>query len=146
MLRHDQDLAQRLVDMLDRLDRAVEAAVAPADPGPRLSRELWRVLLLLNDGRGHAMGEVAERAGVPGPTATRLIDRLVADNWVYRRPDPLDRRKVVVHLAETGQMRLEEVMSKVRGTVVNVIAQLEEDDRRQLREVLHRLTGAMQET
>ncbi len=134
------------MDMLDRLDRAVEAAVAPLDPGPRLTRELWRVLLLLKDGRGHAMGEVAERAGVPGATATRLIDRLVADNWVYRRPDPLDRRKVVVHLAEAGQARLEEVMGKVRGTVVNAIAQLEEDDRRQLHEVLHRLTGVMQET
>lgn len=132
--------------MLERLDRAVDAAVAPVDLRPRITREQWRVLMLLGDGQGHTMGEVAERASVPGATATRLIDRLVADTLAYRRPDPLDRRKVLVYLAEAGRIRLEEVMSTVHGTVAKAIAQLEEDDRLRLHDVLHRLTGVMQET
>jgi len=134
------------MDMLERLERVVDAAVAPVHLGQRMNREQWRVLLLLGDGQGHTMGEVAERAGVPGPTATRLIDRLVANNLAYRRPDPLDRRKVLVYLAEVGRVRLDEVMTRVCGTIANAIAQLDADDQRHLHDVLHRLTGIMQES
>ncbi|WP_228553933.1 MarR family winged helix-turn-helix transcriptional regulator [Catenulispora pinisilvae] len=56
--------------------------------GEGCSIEQWRVLNLLADGQGHTMTEVAKYALLPAPTATKLIDRLVTDNLVYRRPDP----------------------------------------------------------
>lgn len=65
--------------------------------------EQWRVLNLLADGHGHTMTEVAEYALLPAPTATKLVDRLVTDNLVYRRPDPGDRRRVLVHAADRGR-------------------------------------------
>ncbi|MEZ0110659.1 DNA-binding MarR family transcriptional regulator [Catenulispora sp. EB89] len=79
-----------------------QAAVLRAQ-GQDCSIEQWRVLNLLADGAGHTMSELAEHALLPAPTATKLVDRLVTDNLVYRHPDPADRRRVLVHAADRGR-------------------------------------------
>lgn len=66
--------------------------------------EIWHVLALLQDGRGRAMGEVAQAALLSLPTATRIVDRMVSDSLVYRAPDPADRRKVLVLIADRGRV------------------------------------------
>jgi DNA-binding MarR family transcriptional regulator len=82
-----------------RLAAALEAGAAGA------TVEQWRALNLLADGAGHTMTELADYVLAPAPTATKLIDRLVADNLVYRHPDPADRRRVLVHLTDRGRAR-----------------------------------------
>jgi DNA-binding MarR family transcriptional regulator len=62
----------------------------------------WRVLRCLADGQGHPMSEIAEFAMLPGPTLTKLLDRMVAANLVYRRADDHDRRRVLAYLSERG--------------------------------------------
>jgi DNA-binding MarR family transcriptional regulator len=78
-------------------------AAALQEQAPDASIEQWRVLALLADGRGHTMSEVADHALLPAPTATKLADRLVSGNLVYRHPDPADRRRVLVHLTDRGR-------------------------------------------
>ena len=94
-----------LVHLLSRAEhlaaRALASALEAAAEGS--SVEQWRVLNLLADEHGHTMTELADHALLPAPTATKLTDRLVADNLVYRHPDPTDRRRVLVHLTERGQ-------------------------------------------
>src|SRR4051794_41760668 len=65
--------------------------------------EDWRILLLLADGRGHTMTEVAEFALVPAPSVTRIVDRMVTHGLVHRTADPSDRRRGLVHLTPRGQ-------------------------------------------
>jgi DNA-binding MarR family transcriptional regulator len=79
--------------------------------------EQWRVLRLLSDDVGHPMTDVAEYAMLPGPTVTRLVDRMVSDNLVYRRADDWDRRRVLVYLSEFGKeysQKLSEVVDQHR--------------------------------
>lgn len=101
--------------MLDRADRAVDAVLTPVITKEGLSREAWRVLLLLTRGGGRRMGEIAEHAAIPNPTATRVVDRLVENSMAHRRTDSDDRRRVLVHLAAGG-----------RDVVKRVSRQLEE--------------------
>ena len=73
-----------------------------------------RILLLLADGRGHTMTEVAEFALVPAPSVTRIVDRMVTHGLVHRTADRSDRRRVLVHLTPRGQAlkrRLDEICS-----------------------------------
>ena len=65
--------------------------------------ERWRVLDLLAAGGGQPMTVLADHALLPAPSATTLIDGMVADNLVYRRPDPTDRRRVLVHITDRGR-------------------------------------------
>jgi len=93
-----------LVHLLSRAEHLAarrQTAILDAE-ATGCSIEQWRVLTLLADEQGHTMTEVADYALLPAPTATKLIDRLVADNLVYRHPDPTDRRRVLVHASERG--------------------------------------------
>lgn len=46
-------------------------------------------------------------AGVPATTALRWVDQLAKTGFVQRRPDPTDRRRVLLELTEDGCRRME---------------------------------------
>ena len=49
------------------------------------------------------MTELAERALISRPTASRVVDRLVVKGWIRRWPDAHDRRVVLLELSEEGR-------------------------------------------
>jgi DNA-binding MarR family transcriptional regulator len=75
----------------------------------------WRTLALLADESSHSMSEIAEFAMLPAPTLTRLIDRMVADNLLYRKADPHDRRRVLVQISDRGRLLHEHLAERVEG-------------------------------
>ena len=99
----DERPERQLLHLLSHTQHRVTTRVAAALRKQRSSLEEWRVLSLLADGRGHSMSEIAEFALTPAPTMTKLIDRMVANNLVYRRVDPADRRRVLVFLSARGR-------------------------------------------
>lgn len=102
-----------VVELLDRLDRAVATALTPITTAEGISREGWRVLLMLARTGGRSMGEIASHTALPAPTATRVVDRLVAARLAYRQTDAIDRRRVLVHLAADGREVVERVCRRV---------------------------------
>lgn len=86
-----------------RMARRLEPLLAAHD----CSLERWRVLcgLALHGAhRGHPMSDVAAFATLPAPSATKLIDGMVADNLVYRRADVHDRRRVLIFPTPHGRL------------------------------------------
>jgi MarR family transcriptional regulator, organic hydroperoxide resistance regulator len=92
-----------LVRLLTLVERRVTAKMAAALTAAGGGVETWRVLSLLADGRGHPMTEIADFALLPPPTLTKVVDRMVSDNLVYRRVDEADRRRVLVFLSARGR-------------------------------------------
>jgi DNA-binding MarR family transcriptional regulator len=108
-------LMQALAHALSRAERSVTRQLARAMEKEGCTVEDSRVLLLLADGRGHTMTDVAEYALVPAPSVTRIVDRMVSDGLVHRTADPSDRRRVLVHLTPRGQAlqrRLDELVRR----------------------------------
>jgi MarR family transcriptional regulator, organic hydroperoxide resistance regulator len=99
----DERPERQLLHLLSHTQHRVTTRVGAALRKQRSSLEEWRVLSLLADGRGHSMSEIAEFALTPAPTMTKVIDRMVANNLVYRRVDPADRRRVLVFLSARGR-------------------------------------------
>ncbi|MGD9531312.1 MarR family winged helix-turn-helix transcriptional regulator [Pseudonocardia sp.] len=104
-----------------------------------MSRDGWRVLLLLARGGGRSMGEIASHTALPAPTATRVVDRLVAARLAYRRHDPVDRRRVLVHLASEGRTVVERVCLRVERRVGVALGSAHPPRRAQLAELLESL-------
>jgi DNA-binding MarR family transcriptional regulator len=86
-------------DVERRLTRRLAQVLAHHD----CTVERWRALNALAHGESHRMSELAEFTQLPPASLTRLVDGLVADNLVHRKPDPRDRRGVLVHITERGQ-------------------------------------------
>ena len=87
---------------VDRFDAAWEAFFRaarrartrwPADRAGGLTLPQYFLLQPLLDGSPHGVGELAEAAGVAGPTATKMLDGLERGGMVERRASTTDRRR-----------------------------------------------------
>jgi DNA-binding MarR family transcriptional regulator len=125
-----------LVELLDRVERAVAASLVPATSAQGVSRDGWRVLLMLARGGGRSMGEIASHTALPAPTATRVVDRLVVDGLAYRQNDPVDRRRVLVHLAAGGRDVVERVCGSIERRVGTALGAVRTPERVQLARLL----------
>ncbi|MGP9818721.1 MarR family winged helix-turn-helix transcriptional regulator [Salinarimonas sp. NSM] len=79
------------------------------------SVEQWRVLEVLADRQGRAMGELAEEVLMNHPALTKLADRMVASGLVHRVADPQDQRRVLLHATARGaamQARLRRLVAE----------------------------------
>jgi DNA-binding MarR family transcriptional regulator len=98
-LRHDTPLSR----VLGQVERQMSHLLEPILATDGLTVDQWRVLDLLADGAGHTMSDIASTIVVPGPTLTKLVDRLVDAAAVYRLVDVRDRRRVLAFISESGR-------------------------------------------
>ncbi len=91
-----------LVDLIGGVNRRLEQVLAAHLKPHGLSIEQYRVLKALAAHNGLPMGDLAARVLVDSPTLTKIIDKMVTSADVYRGPDPLDRRRVLVFLSAKG--------------------------------------------
>jgi DNA-binding MarR family transcriptional regulator len=131
----DDDLAH----LLSQAERRVTERLSAALEVQGLTLAQWRVLSLLADGAGHSMSEVAEFAMLPAPTLTKVVDRMVSSNLVYRRPDLRDRRRVLIYSTARGR-RLHQRLSRGLGPAVRVLGDAADDpDAAELVRLLQRI-------
>jgi DNA-binding MarR family transcriptional regulator len=88
--------------LLSQADRRLTRRLADELDGEGVTVEEARTLELLADGSAHSMSEVADAVALPGPTLTRLVDRLVIEGLIYRKADDHDRRRVLVYATTRG--------------------------------------------
>jgi DNA-binding MarR family transcriptional regulator len=133
--RRDDDLAH----LLSQAERRVTERLSAALETEGLTLAQWRVLSLLSDGAGHPMTEAAAFAMLPAPTLTKVVDRMVSLNLVYRRPDLRDRRRVLIYSAARGR-RLYQRLARDLGPAVRVLGDMADgQDAAQLARLLLRI-------
>lgn len=135
--RSSPDLAQ----LLSHAERRLVQRLAKVLAEEGCSVEEWRVMSAVADGQGHPMTEIAEHVLMPAPSLTKLVDRMVAGNLVYRRPDPDDRRRVLLHLTARGRMLHDRAAHRVHSDQARLLDAV--DDRGELARLLCVLTATV---
>lgn len=130
----------RLERLLGRVERQVSRRVETVLAGDVLTVDQWRVIDLLADSEGQTMSGIAAAVAVPGPTLTKLVDRLVDTATVYRLADVRDRRRVLVFLSEEGRALHGRLSPLVQAVEADVLAALG-DDATVLLTLLHRIAA-----
>lgn len=67
------------------------------------------VLLELEDSRGCALKDLQASLGIDKGALSRSVDYLVQDGLVSRKPNPQDRRAVVIELTAAGRKRIAQI-------------------------------------
>jgi MarR family transcriptional regulator, organic hydroperoxide resistance regulator len=110
-------------------------ARAPERGAGELTLAQYLLLAPLAERSPQAVGELADAAGIAGPTATRLLDSLAAADVVARRPSERDRRSVDVSLTAKGARmlaRTQEWVEARRRRIYDALAPDERDDAERL--------------
>jgi DNA-binding MarR family transcriptional regulator len=135
---------EELLHLLSRAERLSVRRVQSVLDEFGCSVEAWRVLDLLSDGHGHNMTALAEHAFLPAPSLTKLIDQLVDQNLVFRRVDPVDRRRVLAHLTPRGRERWQLLAREVRADWTELEPPLTDEDGKRLAILLDRLARTLE--
>ncbi|MFG1649496.1 MarR family winged helix-turn-helix transcriptional regulator [Micromonospora sp. NPDC049275] len=109
-----------LLRSLTRAERLLSRRLGAVLADDELTTEAWRVLCLLADGQGHPMSEVSAEASLPPGTLTKLVDHLVDRNLVFRRIDPLDRRRIRAYLTARGRREHARLDERVRASLADL--------------------------
>ena len=126
-------LGKRIIDnhlasLMARTGRKVNNRLTTELRTVGLSLDAWLVLNMLVTEGGRSMGEIAESLVLNLPTATKLIDRMVNDNLVYRKPHHEDRRIIEIFPSDAGVIRHEvakKLVAKEQAALKKLIPDLD---------------------
>lgn len=84
-------------------------------------------------------GQLVTETLVTSGTMTNRVDRLAARGFVERRPDPTDRRGVIVRLTTTGMAVVDAALADLLAHEHDLLADLDAEEREDLSGLLRRL-------
>jgi DNA-binding MarR family transcriptional regulator len=126
------------LEVSDRMARRVAEAAGLGANGPA-------ALVLLDQAGQLSIRPLAELLRITHPATVQLVDRLVAQGLVDRRPGA-DARVRMVTLTATGRRVTAEVLSQRAQVLREVLAPLDTSEREALQRVLDRVLTAMSDT
>jgi DNA-binding MarR family transcriptional regulator len=91
------------------------------------------------------VGTLASRMGVTPGATTRLVDRMLAREWVERHRDPSDRRRVLLELTDAGRDEAASLRGLTEDVVEVVVEQLPTDERESVLRAMKLLRQALEE-
>lgn len=129
-----------LVHTADAFVAMLDGALRPM----RLSRSARQALAVL-DGAGGPLSPttIAERLIVTTASITSLLDTLEGRGLVERRPDPQDRRRLLVTITPEGRTIVDRFLPQVVALQTAVMANLSEPERQQLRDLVAKVNDGM---
>jgi DNA-binding MarR family transcriptional regulator len=102
----------------------------------KITIESWLAMDTLSNDQGKSMKELCDNLHINDSTLTKLIDKMVKNALVYRRPDPKDRRKVLVYLSARGKKLHERLSAGVDACYNDLFIDYSTEDAHMLKTLL----------
>jgi DNA-binding MarR family transcriptional regulator len=118
-----EECAREMLEVVPTIMRAIRSQVR-SHRTPDLSVPQFRTLAFLGRQQGACLSDVAEHIGLTRPSASKLIDGLVARGLVSRKGSSVDRRRVRLALTIQGRVALRATLAAAQADLANRIAAL----------------------
>lgn len=102
-MKPSQEQIEHLRRALTMVMRNVITSVPPPPSMAKLPMMQFKCLQLVIEREGGKLVDIAQALGVALPSASRLVERLVRQGLVERKPDPYDRRAVRLTLTDRSR-------------------------------------------
>lgn len=138
-MNQPHDLLSTVLHVAGMIQDRLETALEPT--GLSLAK-LGALKHLAESNEPLPLGQLAERIACVKSNVTQLVDRLETDQLVRRVPDPSDRRSVRAEITPEGRAKYDAGMAAMLTAEAELVADLELEDRTQLKELLTRFATA----
>lgn len=118
--------AAKIMETIPLIMRTIRSDMR-AQGSTTLSVPQFRTLAFLDRTPGASLSAVADHLGVTSATASATTERLVQRDFVDRRHDPQERRRVILHLTDAGKQHLQEARSQTRTHIATLLESLTDD-------------------
>lgn len=126
---HHRRIGIRLVGLARRWRQALDARLSSAG----LSDATWSALVHLHElGDGISQSQLAAAAGLDGSSLVRLLDILVEQELVERRPHASDRRVRLLYLTPVGRRALASIRKRAAAIEDELLADIGDEEARTL--------------
>ncbi len=143
--------AANLVEALFSATHAIKytgrLCMEDADPTLRgISFPRARLLMVMDDARDGRirMGDLAAALGVTARNVTTIVDGLERDGLLVRKPDPSDRRAILIELTPVGKDHIARVHALQREVAERFFTALDPAERADLLRLLYKIGDAAQ--
>jgi len=106
----------------------------------KLPVEQWRILSMLSDGEGHAVGSMCDQVLMSFSALSKTIDRMVSRALVHRKQDENDNRRVLVFITDFGIELFDECKQDMKKCEPDFDGGLNNDEKLELKNLLERLS------
>ena len=145
----DRSLAGQVAGRLRALSTEIDRLDQAAADRYGLNRTDMRALDILGQAGPLAPTDLARQLGFTTGGVTTVLDRLERAGYIRRRPDPADRRRLVVQTTEATAARDAEVFGDLIRATSDLLAAYTDDQLQVIGDFLDRtrqLTGAYADT
>ena len=140
-----RELTEEIIELLPMLFRLYKSSICL--PGELTAMPFGQIRImshLYQNGRS-TVGEVASGIGVSLATASELVDRMVENGWVEKRPNPADRRQIHLWLSDKAVTVGDQMHDLRRSQITSAFSRLAPDDRPAFLRGMRALVAALQE-
>lgn len=99
----------------------------------------WRILAVLNDGDGRSIGTLSRLTATEQSAISRVVDQMVRDGLVTRRPARQDQRVVEVHMTPQGRAVIAQLLPQARARAARAVADFSPAEIETMRALLQRM-------
>jgi len=97
-------------------------------------KQVVATALAVIDGADRALtpSEIGERVLLPSASITSTLDILESRGWVERRPNPVDRRSLLIEITDAGRKTADQLLPGIRALERSAMSALTKNERTQL--------------
>jgi DNA-binding MarR family transcriptional regulator len=128
---------RKIVQAIELNSRSLVKRVGLTGPQLVILQEFWNNDIL-------SVGEIARNVSLSQGTVTGILDRMERRDMVVRRRSRQDRRRVLVHITDSGKLILEKAPPLMQETFVDRFNRLEEWEQSMILSAIQRLVAMME--
>jgi len=137
-------IAKRFLEVMFRNNRVLREQMRYSSGIAHLSILQIHTLSFLKEKKDAQMSEIAEHFHIELPSATSLLNKLVALQLVKRHADAKDRRMVRITLTEAGNDLLKQAMEEKLIHVKKMLSYLSDNEQDELLRLLEKLNDRIE--
>jgi DNA-binding MarR family transcriptional regulator len=115
-----------LIELFHQISRKIGKTLAPVFRKQDLSHTEIVALFVMNKRQTSRVTELDTIIGVPASTLTGILDRLVAQGYLEREPDPDDRRSLILKAAPKLKTFIRGLMAPMENRLKEVFRAMPE--------------------